>query len=202
MTLDTLLEQVGQITLLDWLGMLSGILAVWLGIKEKVSAWPMYIVCYLSYTFISYQIGLRAFTGLNLIFIVLSLYGWLQWTRKKNGDTPERLISRTPTGCWYWMLPILIFATIGVAILLQKTGETTLPYLDAFAAVSALVAQWLLSRKYFETWFFWIVSDLIYVGLFIHAKHWPSVLLFTLFIVLAIKGLKDWKKPALATAGI
>jgi nicotinamide mononucleotide transporter len=50
----------------------------------------------------------------------------------------------------------------------------------------------MLSRKQIETWLFWILSDIVYLGLLANAGSWPSVLLFVLFIILAIKGWREW----------
>jgi nicotinamide mononucleotide transporter len=66
--------------------------------------------------------------------------------------------------------------------------------LDAFATCCGFIAQWMLSRKHVETWLIWIVTDTIYIGLLGVQSSWSSVVLFSIFIVLAIKGWKDWRQ--------
>ena len=66
------------------------------------------------------------------------------------------------------------------------------PYPDAFATCCGLVAQWMLSRKHIETWI-WIITDLVYIRLLGEQGSLTSVLLFAVFIVLAIKGWRDWR---------
>jgi nicotinamide mononucleotide transporter len=51
----------------------------------------------------------------------------------------------------------------------------------------------MLGRKHIETWAFWIVADIIYLGIFFTGQAWPTVFLFAVFIGLAIKGLLEWK---------
>lgn len=197
--LDTFLEQLALTTWVEWLGMVTGIVGVWLSIKEKLAAWPLFIICYTSYVYISYQFGLKAFMGMNIIFIGISIYGWIKWSRTPAEGTPELPVSKTQSKHWALVAVFISAGTLGIGWLLQSTGEANLPYLDAFATCCGFVAQWMLSRKHIETWLFWIVTDLIYVGLFAMGASWPSVILFATFIGLAIKGYIDWRGQLAST---
>jgi len=186
-------EQIRAIGIVDWIGMLSGLLGVWWSIREKTAAWAAYIVCYAAYVYISIDYGLRAFTALNLIFIVISVYGWIQWKRGNASESELSHPTRTPLSQLTLWAGALSLTTWGIAYLLKRTGESELLYWDSAACAIALAAQWFLSRKQIETWILWILSDLIYVGLFIHNQAWASAILFLAFIGLAVKGWVDWK---------
>ncbi len=199
--LETIYAQLIATTWVEWLGMLTGIVGVWLSIKEKIAAWPLFIACYACYVYISYEFGLRAFLGMNVVFIGISIYGWIKWSRPSAAEAaPELPVSRTARRHWLPLLGTLGLGTLAVGALLQATGETQVPYLDAFATCCGFVAQWMLSRKHIETWLFWILSDLIYLGLFAAGGSWPSVFLFATFITLAIKGWRDWDSNIAASA--
>lgn len=174
--------------------MLTGIVGVWLSIKEKISAWPLFIICYGSYVYISYLFGLHAFLGMNIVFIGICLYGWMKWARLPDDPSGDLPVSRTRRAHWPWVAILLVAGTAAIGWLLDWRGEAKLPYLDAFATCCGFTAQWMLSRKHIETWIFWVATDLIYLTLFAAGGSWPSVILFTTFIVLAVKGWREWSR--------
>ncbi len=191
--LDTLREQLLQTTWPEWLGITTGIAGVYLSIKEKLAAWPPLILCYAAYVYISYRHSLWAFMGMNLIFIAISIYGWIQWARGSADKEDEVAISHAPWCQLILSAGLITFGTLGLGSLLAWRGEANAPYLDSFATSCAFIAQWLLSRKHIETWLFWIVSDLIYIRLLGEQGSLTSVVLFTTFILLAIKGWGEWR---------
>lgn len=191
--LEQFITQLSETTWVEWLGMAAGILGVWLSIKEKIAAWPLFITCYGCYVYISYLYGLYAFMGMNIVFICISLYGLWKWSRKRAIDEENLPISRTKSSHWPLVIAFLLVGTAGIGWLLSSRGTSNLPYFDAFATCCGFVAQWMLSRKHLENWIFWIFSDIIYLSIFIQAPAWPSVILFTAFIFLAVKGYRDWK---------
>ena len=103
-------------------------------------------------------------------------------------------ISRTPHRYLPLVFTFVALCTRAIGALLSQIDTARLPFVDAFAMSTALAAQWMLSRKHIENWIFWIVSDIVYVGLFLNDRLWPSVLLFSAFILLAFKGLRDWQR--------
>lgn len=173
--------------------MTTGIAGVWLSIKEKVWAWPFFISCYSCYVYISYAFGLSALMGMNLIFIGLAVYGWTKWSRQ-TGSKTELKVSRTARTHWPLVMTFIVLGTLGVGWLLTQFGGAKYPYIDAFATCCGFTAQWMLGRKHIETWIFWIISDLVYMSLFALGASWPSVLLFTAFTVLAVKGWCQWSR--------
>lgn len=191
--LDSIFQQFANTHWVEWLGMTTGIVGVWFSIKEKIIAWPLFITCYGCYVSISYQYGLHAFMGMNIIFICISLYGLWQWSRDPDGSNDDFPITRTKRGHWPWVGGFLIVGTVAIGSLLDARAASNFPFFDAFATCCGFIAQWMLSRKQMETWIFWILSDLIYLGIFIGQTSWPSIILFSVFILLAVKGWRDWR---------
>ncbi|PXA05374.1 hypothetical protein DDZ13_00470 [Coraliomargarita sinensis] len=191
--LDQFFNQLAETSPVEWLAMVVGISGVWLSIKEKIAAWPCFITCYSCYVYISYDYGLHAFMGMNIAFIAISLYGFWKWARNKEGAEDRLPITHTKKAHCPLVGLFLLLGTLGIGWWLGSGREANLPYLDAFATCCGFVAQWMLSRKHIETWFFWILSDLVYLGIFIQGPSWPSVILFSVFIILAVKGWKEWK---------
>lgn len=189
----TLLEQLAATTALQWIAMAAGILGVWLSIRQKVAAWPLFILCYGCYLYLYFG-NLKAFAGMNAVFILISIYGWIQWTRSPGERADEIPITRTPRAHWPMIGAIIVIATGGIGWLLSQNSEANAPYIDALATLCAFIAQWMLTRKHIETWIFWLISDVIYLVLVFQQQDWPTVILFTIFIYLALKGLRDWSR--------
>lgn len=191
--LDQFLNQLATTDPIEWLGMATGIAGVYLSIKEKALAWPFFIICYGSYTYIGYENGLSAFIGMNIVFIGISLYGWKKWSAQKAADAEIIRPTHTAHKDWPYVGLFVLCGTLLAGFLLSRLDQARLPYLDAFATCCGFTAQWMLSRKHIETWIFWILTDIVYLSIFLQGQSWPSVILFVVFIGLAIKGWKEWK---------
>jgi len=191
--MDPLLSQLGAISPIDWFAMVTGITGVYLSIKEKIVAWPLFILCYSCYVYISFRGNYYAFGGMNILFVMLASYGWFKWANAKGGGEDKVKVSHLDPKHRWIVGAFISLGTLGLGWLLSQTGEARLPYYDAFATCCALSAQWMLSRKHIENWYFWIVADCVWLVFFLNDRIWPSVVLFTVFIGLAIKGSLEWK---------
>lgn len=175
--------------------MSTGIIGVSLSIRERLSAWPFFILCYLAYIYISLRSGYYAFSVMNTLFAIVALYGWYKWSGATNpGATASSLrITRLPRKAWPRMLALIAAGTAIIGLILSRMEDARLPFWDACATSNGLMAQWLLSRKHIENWIFWIIADIIYLTFFLKDGLWPSAFLFGIFTLLACKGWHDWK---------
>ena len=201
--LDSSWDHFAAIETIDWVAMLAGIIGVVLSIKERPSAWPFFILCYSAYIYIYLRSGYYASAVMDVVFVGIAVYGWGKWSGLISSDENKKRslkISKVPDRYWPFILVFVAVCTTAVGILLSQMNNARLPYLDAFAVSNALVAQWMLSRKHLENWIFWIISDIAYIGLFLSNGTWPSVFLFSVFILLACKGWHGWKQSLLRNA--
>ena len=68
------------------------------------------------------------------------------------------------------------------------------PYLDALTTVMSFVAMWLMARKCIESWVYWIIVDVIGIGLYFARDVRFVALLYVFLLVLAIRGLLEWNR--------
>jgi nicotinamide mononucleotide transporter len=172
---------------------LFGVAGVWLSVRQNVWNWPVGIVNVTLYVAVFYQAKLYADMGLQVIYIVLALYGWYQWLYGGPGRTslpvgragPRRLLLAAAVGA---------AGAWGIGEILARHTDASLPYLDASLTSASLVAQWLATRKLVETWLLWIAADLIYIGMFIYKRLYPTAMLYAVFTALAVAGYVQWKR--------
>ncbi len=191
--LDSIWLQIIATSWIEWLGTVAGVVGVYLSIKEKTIAWMLFIVCYSAYVYLSFEAGLFAALLMNSIFIVISIYGWLSWTESTKVVDTVSQIGHLPRSLLYRVILFVGTVTVTLGWVLNTYTEAFLPYLDAFATSCAFTAQWMLSRKYIENWICWICADTVYIYLWGLQGYYVSVGLFTIFIILAIKGWIEWR---------
>lgn len=195
--MDAILTQLQQTSWLEWLGTLTGLAAVMLSIREKVLAWPLFLSCYALYVVLSWQASLPAAMALNALFIPISLYGWWSWQRGRDsadahGETLS--ISRMPPRTRKLTLATMVAATLLLGWINQDWIGGALPYLDAFATVCSLAAQWMLSRKWIENWIAWILADVAFALLWGLQGYTVTVFMFAIFTILAVSGWRSWAR--------
>lgn len=173
--------------------MITGLISVWLTVRENVWCWPIGIINSGALLIVFYEAQYYADTGLQVIFIVLSVYGWYEWLHGGK-DSSELEISNSYLKL-NLLLAIIAFAgmlTIGYT--LSRWTNASLPYVDSLMSVMSLIAQWMMAKKLLESWLVWIAVDLLSIGMYFAKGLYPTLLLYTVYLVLAILGYIEWRK--------
>lgn len=160
--------------------------------RQWIGAWPLAIAASLLYGLLFLHGKLYGEAGLQVFFILLAAWGWLQWWRGVDGHAlPVQRLQRRG-----WLLSLAAIA-IGAPLFgwwLDQHTDSPLPYWDAVPTVASVVATFQLGRKYIENWPFWIAINAVSVGLFWHKGYWLTVILYAAFIPLAIRGWQIWRR--------
>jgi nicotinamide mononucleotide transporter len=190
---------------LELIAAVTGAISVWLSVRQSIWSWPTAIVNVVLYAVVFREAKLYADMGLQIIYAVLSVYGWYQWLYGGQGRTQLRVSRTTPR----LAVLLALIAASGSALLgtlLHRTTDAALPYMDSFLSSTSLVAQWMMTRKLLENWLVWIGVDVLYVGMFIFKGLYLTAGLYAVFLALAVKGYIDWRRsisdalPATAAA--
>lgn len=70
--------------------------------------------------------------------------------------------------------------------------DASVPYWDALTTVASLIAQWLMIKKKVESWYFWIVVDIVAIGVCAYKSLLLTSGLYMVFLVMATAGLVTW----------
>jgi nicotinamide mononucleotide transporter len=196
--LDPLLQPVFTIagaptSRAELLGFATGILTVWLVARQNIWNWPLGVVNVILLGLVFLAVGLYADAALQVVYVVLGLYGWWQWRYGGAGRT--RLAVRSTgraewavlTGCGAAATAVLTFA-------LTAWTDSTVPFWDALTTALSLMATYGQTRKLVESWWLWIAADLVYIPLYAYKGLYLTSALYVVFLALCVSGLLAWRR--------
>ncbi|WP_162041908.1 nicotinamide riboside transporter PnuC [Undibacterium sp. YM2] len=180
----------------SWLELASfalSVITVALNIRQIHWAWLFSILSSGMYAAVFFESRLYGDMGLQFVFILVSVWGWANWLR--GDDSHERLqVTRLNAQSRWNSLGMTVLAFVLLAWFLKSYTDTDVPFADGFLTAGSLLGQVLLSRKKLENWHVWIFVDVLYVGLYVYKGLMLTALLYAIFVIMAIMGLRAWSK--------
>lgn len=175
----------------ELLGFITGAACVWMVARQNIWNWPLGILNNLFFLLLFWATGLYADSGLQIVYITLAVYGWWSWLH--GGEARKALrVTLTTKQTWTWLLPATALGTAVMYALLSRATDSTVPAWDALTTALSLAATYGQCRKLLESWWFWILADIIYIPLYVYKGLWLTALLYVVFLLLCIQGLRAW----------
>ena len=193
--LEAYQETPSHLIVLEAIAFLCGILSVWYAKKANILVYPTGIIC----TVITiYLLFISEYFGdmmMNFYYSVMSIYGWWNWSRKKN-DKYVVPISRTTTKeKWIGFGFFILTMIVTYSVYLAYDYDLQIPnYIDIVTSGIFFTAMWYMANKKIENWTLWIIADLITVPLYAHRGLGMLSLQYVVFTILAIQGYIEWRK--------
>ena len=185
-------QQIRETDGLQWLAVSLGVAEVLLAKSNKIWLYPAGLAGTLLSVYILLRLGLYADSLLNVYYIVMSIYGWWYWVKKKN-IPPVKITYCGRKDCVV-VACIVSISFIALAILLKYFTPSTVPIWDAWVSATAWAGMWLLSKRKIENWILLNVSNLFAIPLLIY-KQLPLFAALTLFLfIVAMFGYLEWRK--------
>lgn len=185
--------QVGatQVSLGDALGFVTGLLCVWLTAKANIWNFPMGILNSLILGVVFLDQRLFADSALQVVFIVLSIQGWFQWSARKHSQNTQ--FRSTSVREQMVLTGVALALTLLIwSVLVQLRGAV--PPVDALITALSLCAQWQLNRRQVSSWIWWIAVDLISVPLYWSRGLYLIAGLYVIFLAICVHGLQNWRR--------
>ena len=181
--------------ILEIIAFIFGIASVWFAKQENILVYPSGIICTVITVYLLYINQYFGDMMMNFYYSIMSIYGWWNWSRKKN-NTYVVPISRTTLkekkiGIGFFILTMLI------TFLVYKAFNYTIEipnYIDIVTSGIFFTAMWYMATKKLENWTLWIIGDLITIPLYAYRGLGILSLQYVIFTVLAIQGYREWKK--------
>lgn len=179
----------------DWvqiIAAISGLVCVWLVAKESIWNYPIGIVNIVLLIIAFFQVKLYADFTLNIVFFVLNVYGWIYWLKNRGNLKVRETRNITKKE----LITSIAIIVIGVPIwgyIFNHLGAA-IPYADSFVMVASIIAQWFLSKKVMQHWYFWIAVDIIAVPIYF-MKALPLIgILYMVYLGICVTGFVNWEK--------
>lgn len=191
---DLFRNLLASLTPLEGTAVVFGLLSVYLSTRQNIWSWPTALVNVSLYALLFFREKLYADMGLQVVYFVLSLYGWYQW--KFGGENRTELrVSRLSFRLGVGLAAGGAVGALTLGTILTRATDASLPYLDSSLSVFSLLAQWMMTRKILENWLVWTVLNVLYIWMFLVLKHLNfTAFQYSVFLVLAVKGFMDWKR--------
>jgi nicotinamide mononucleotide transporter len=187
-------QQLTHTDWLQWAAVLFGIAEVLLARSNKIWLYPMGITSVIISIYVLFDSGLYAECLLNIYYLVMSIYGWWYWIKKRN--LPPVLISHCNRKDW---TVVLLFVSVGfllLVVLLKYYTPSTVPLWDAWVSCTAWAGMWLLAKRKVENWLLLNISNAFAIPLLLY-KQLPLYAALTIFLfIVAVQGYYKWKKIA------
>jgi nicotinamide mononucleotide transporter len=190
---STLYENLLASSWLEAIAVFFGLLSVWYARKENILVYPTGMVSVLIYVYICLEVKLYADMGINFFYFVMSIYGWVKWSRK---DRHDRIRPITWCNRREWVLSILgmIVFFIVLAFILKNYTDSNVPVWDALTTAIFIIGMWLMALKKIENWIFWIAGDLASIPLYASKSLVLTSFQYTVFLALAVAGYLEWRR--------
>ncbi|NOY37772.1 MAG: nicotinamide mononucleotide transporter [Chlorobi bacterium] len=192
--------------MIEYLGVIFALIYLYFSIRQKIWLWPFGILTSAFYIIVFFRSRLYADMGLQVYYLIISIYGWYYWF---NGGQPGKKdslpVSKVTLRQGVW-LAVVAFGIYWVLVWTLKTipawldiPASQLIYWDAFTTSASIVATWMLARKMIEQWWIWVVVDATSMILYIYKGLLPTAGLFLVYSGLAVAGYYAWKKNISST---
>lgn len=191
---ESLLKFFTETRPIEWFGVFTGLLCVWLAARDNILNWSFAIANVLTYIFIFFERKLYADMGLQVYLLLMNIYGWYYWNKQRKNPGQQRPISQiTHNEILLSMLGVIIF-TLVLGFLLHKKTDASFPFIDSFCTATSIIAQIFLARRILQNWLIWIFVDLIYVIVYFSKELYATGLMYAFYMAIALMGYIDWKK--------
>ncbi|MBA3674008.1 MAG: nicotinamide mononucleotide transporter [Chitinophagaceae bacterium] len=184
----------------EYVAVFFGIASVWFSRKENILVYPIGIINTILYVYISFEGSLFGEVAVQVYYTIMSIYGWILWTKKNRQLKPVVVITRSNKKEWvshllfFSVFFIIFFASL--TYLKKEFAPGAIPLADAFASATAFTGMWLMAKKKVESWYWWIATNIASIPLYFVKQYVFTSVYYFILLIMAVWGLIEWMKRA------
>ena len=186
-----MIQELAQTSWLEISAALLAIAYLVLAMRENSLCWYAAFFSSGLYCYIFFSVQLHMESALQIFYIGMAIYGWLNWKGTLLSNDEQLRISVLPWQKHLVAVLVIILLTITSGYALDSGGEN-LVYLDAFTTWSAMLATILVAKKILENWIYWIIIDSVSIYLYLDRGLLLTAILFATYIIIAGMGFVHW----------
>ena len=178
----------------ELIGAASGLLCVWLIIRENIWNWPVGLAYALVSLLVFYKARLYSDLVLHVFYVFMNGYGWYYWLRGAGARSSggRLVVARLSMRSASLLGTATVIGIIAMGWLFDYYTDADLAYWDSTTTVMSFAAMWMAAHKYIENWIVWLVIDVLATGIYIFKGIWPYAVLYGLYIPMAVWGWMAW----------
>jgi nicotinamide mononucleotide transporter len=179
----------------SWIEILAAVLAIaylLLAIRQHIGCWAAAFLSSCLYVWVMFGARLYMASVLNAFYAAMAIYGYRQWTRGGGGAPLE--VSRWPLSRHGLGLLAVIGMSIISSFFLRRFTPAAWPFVDSLEAWASVFATFLVARKVYENWHWWLVIDSLSMWLYYTRGLYLTMLLFGLYLLLIVAGMHEWRR--------
>jgi nicotinamide mononucleotide transporter len=185
----------------SWVELLAVALAVsylLLAIGQRLSCWLAAFISSVLYVWVLFSARLYMESVLNGYYAAMAIYGFWQWQHGRGGAALA--VNRWPAARHASAALIIVALSLVSSFFLRRYTPAALPFPDSMVAWSSVFATFLVARKVYENWHWWLVIDSVSVYLYYSRHLYATMLLFALYLILIVIGMREWRRSLRSTA--
>jgi nicotinamide mononucleotide transporter len=177
--------------LIEILAAALAVIYVLLAIKQRRSCWIAAFVSSCLYVLVLFRARLYMESLLTAFYAAMAVYGYRCW--RVSSEEPERVhrwpLSRHAQG----LVGVLALAALSSLLFVRYTAAAW-PFVDSLVTWSSVFATFLVARKVYENWHWWLVIDALTMFLAYTRGLYTTALLFGLYLAMIVVGMREWRR--------
>src|SRR4051812_13089005 len=192
------IEGMKATSLLEYIAVFTGIASVFYQKKENILVYPVGLINTIIYIYLSVKGHLFGEASVNFYYTVMSIYGWVLWSKKDKRH--HHVVVITTSNVKEWIYQFSFFVAFYIVIFYALTyiknsfAPGAIPWADAFASASAYTGMWMMAKKKLESWIWWIVTNFASIPLYFVKGFVFTSVYYLVLLIMAFAGLSEWKK--------
>ena len=182
--------------ILEFLAFWFGIISVVFAKKQNILVYPTGIICTIITMYLMYKVSLLGHILVNLLYTIISFFGWWNWSRRENNDLVVKVSKFTSNDLTKSLLIFffIVFVAYFAHDLFATNFEGQIKELDILTSGIFVTAMWLMANKKLENWILWIIGNVITIPLYLSSDKIILSIQYVIFTILAIQAYIEWKK--------
>jgi len=192
--LAPIIEALAAMEWLEFTGLASGLICVWLLIRQNVWTFPIGLIYSVVSVAVFMEARLYADVLLSGYYVLMNAYGWYYWLYGGLRTTTDELqVSRTPITTLWLLAGITAVSILAMGWFFDTQTNADFPYWDSATTCMSFAAMWMTARKYIENWIVWLVVDVIATAIYyVKGIHFYAIL-YGVYLGMAILGWRAWQ---------
>ncbi len=163
-----------------------------LAIRQRLSCWVPSFVSSCMYVWVLFTARLYMESALNAFYAAMAVYGFWQWRRGRGGAALA--VTRWPMARHAGALLGVVVLSLISSFFLRHFTPAASPFVDSMVTWSSTFATFLVARKVYENWHWWLMIDSVSLCLYFTRHLYVTMLLFAMYLALIVIGMREWRR--------